>query len=95
MTEKSWWQTIEAKGGAAVDQLKHLIAEGNIRKVRVRQKDHVVAEFPLTVGLVGAVLAPPLAAIGAVVALVTECSIEVERVERSDDEEPQPPVNAS
>ncbi len=81
MGERTWWETIEAKGSAAVDQLKHLVAEGNVRRVRVRQKAHVVAEFPLTVGVVGAMLAPPLAAIGAVVALATECSIEVERVE--------------
>jgi hypothetical protein len=79
MADKTWWERIEAKGGAALDQLTHLINEGNVRRVRVRQKERVVAEFPLTVGVVGAVLAPPLAAIGAVVALLTECSIEVER----------------
>jgi hypothetical protein len=82
MSEKTWWEQIEAKGGAALDQLTHLVDEGNIRRVRVRQKQRIVAEFPLTVGLVGAVLAPPLAAIGAVVALLTECSIEVEREAR-------------
>jgi hypothetical protein len=59
--------------------LKHLINEGNVRRVRVRQRERVIAEFPLTVGVVGAVLAPPLAAIGAVTALLTECSIDVER----------------
>ena len=97
MTESTWWHTIEAKGGAAIDQLKHLVAEGNVRRVRIRQKDHVVAEFPLTIGVVGAVLAPPLAAIGAVVALATDCSIEVERVERPSDRagEPAAPDNNS
>jgi hypothetical protein len=76
----TFWHTIEEKGSAAVDQLKRLIDEGNVRRVRIKQKDEVIAEFPLTVGVVGAVLAPPLAAIGAVVALITECSIEVEKV---------------
>ena len=79
MSDRTWWERIEAKGGAALDQLKHLINEGNVRRVRVRQRERVIAEFPLTVGVVGAVLAPPLAAIGAVTALLTECSIEVER----------------
>ena len=79
MSDRTWWEKIEQKGGAALDQLKHLINEGNVRRVRVRQRERLIAEFPLTVGVVGAVLAPPLAAIGAVTALLTECSIEVER----------------
>ena len=79
MTERTWWETIETKGGELVDQVKQLIAEGNVRRVRVRQKDRVVAEFPLTVGVVGAVLAPVLAAIGAIAALLTDCTIDVER----------------
>jgi hypothetical protein len=79
MAPSTFWHTIETTGSAAVDQLKHLIDEGNIRRVRIRQQDQVIAEFPLTVGVVGAVLAPPLAAIGAVVALITECTIEVEK----------------
>ena len=79
MANQTWWEKIETKGGEALDQLKRIINEGNIRRVRVRQKDRVIAEFPLTVGVVGAVLAPVLAAIGAVTALITECTIEVER----------------
>jgi hypothetical protein len=70
--------------------LKRLVNEGNVRRVRVRQKDQLVAEFPLTVGLVGAVLAPPLAAIGAVVALLTDCTIDVERQDRQ--AEPEAPA---
>jgi VanZ family protein len=82
MTERTWWEKIETKGEAALEQLKRLIAEGNVRKVRIRQKDHVVAEFPLTIGVVGAVLAPVVAAVGAVAALMTDCTIEVERQEK-------------
>jgi hypothetical protein len=76
---ESWWETIEATGSAAIDQARRVIAEGNVRRVRVRQRDQIIAEFPLTVGVVGAVLAPPLAALGAVVALLADCRIEVER----------------
>ena len=61
------------------DRLKQVIAEGNVRRVVVKQEGQVVAEFPLTVGVVGTVLAPVLAAIGALAALLTRCTIEVER----------------
>ncbi|HEX2309823.1 MAG TPA: DUF4342 domain-containing protein [Vicinamibacterales bacterium] len=84
MTERTWWETVESKSGELLEQLKQLIAEGNVRRVVVKQEGQVVAEFPLTVGVVGAVLAPVLAAIGALVALLTRCTIEVERTERRD-----------
>jgi hypothetical protein len=82
MTERTWWEKIETKGEEALEQLKRLITEGNVRRVRIRQKDHVVAEFPLTIGVVGVVLAPVVAAVGAVAALMTDCTIEVERQEK-------------
>ena len=81
MTARTCWETVEAKGGALVDQLKKLLSEGNIRRVRVRQRGRLIAEFPLTVGVVGAVFAPVLAAIGALIALLADCSLEVERME--------------
>ena len=80
MTEKTFWDTVTAEGGAVLDKLKALIHEGNVRRVVIRQDGRTVAEFPLTAGVVGAVLAPVLAAIGAIVAVMQNCSIEVERV---------------
>ena len=91
MSTQTWWETVGGTGGAVLDQLRKLLAEGNIRRVRVRQKGEVIAEFPLTVGLVGAVFAPLLAAIGAMTALVTGCTIEVERQRVPDAEKPPPP----
>jgi hypothetical protein len=82
MAERTWWETVEGKSGELLEQVKRLIAEGNVRRVVVKQEGQVVAEFPLTVGVVGAVLAPVLAAIGALAALLTRCTIEVERTER-------------
>jgi hypothetical protein len=79
MSEATCWETIEAKSGEVLDRVKALIAEGNVRRVRIRHHQRVVAEFPLTVGVVGAVFAPMLAAIGAIAALASECAIEVER----------------
>ena len=80
MTERTFWETIETTGKQLVAKVKELIAAGNVRRVRIRQKEQLIAEFPLTVGVVGAVFAPMLAAIGALAALLTDCSIDVERV---------------
>lgn len=79
MTEKTCWESLKAEGNSAFDKLKDLLHEGNVRRVRVRQGDRTIAEFPLTAGVVGAVFAPALAAIGALVALAKDCTIEVER----------------
>ena len=50
MSTNTWWETVGGTGSAVLDQLRKLLAEGNIRRVRVRQKGQVIAEFPLTVG---------------------------------------------
>ncbi|HYK90833.1 MAG TPA: DUF4342 domain-containing protein [Acidobacteriota bacterium] len=94
MEERTFWETIKVQGGELIDAVKKIIHEGNVRRVVIRQGDHVVAEFPLTAGVVGTVLAPILAAIGALAALLKECSIDVERAQ----EEPvgaaqKPPEN--
>jgi uncharacterized protein DUF4342 len=73
------WETFKVKGEDLLKFVKKLIHEGNVRRVIIRQGSRPVAEFPMTVGLVGAVAAPGLAALGAAAALLTECTIEVER----------------
>ena len=74
-------------GDQLVEKVKQLIHEGNIRKVRVIHKDKTVFEIPLTIGAPAAaaliIAAPVLAALGAFAALVTECTIEVEKTEDS------------
>jgi soluble P-type ATPase len=79
MTERTYWESVKAEGGAILDRVKEIIHEGNVRRVRVRQGDRTIAEFPLSAGIVGALLAPALAAIGAIVALAKDCTIDVER----------------
>jgi hypothetical protein len=79
MPERTYWETINAQGAELLAKLKQLIHEGNVRRVVVKQGARTVAEFPLTAGLVGAVFAPALAAIGAIIAVVNDCRIEVER----------------
>jgi len=74
-------------GSQVVDKVKELIHQGNIRRVRLIHKGRALIDIPLTAGVgvaaVTVLAAPVLAAIGAVAALVTECTIEVERVEDS------------
>lgn len=73
-------------GDKLVEKVRQLIHEGNIRRVRVIHKGNTILEIPLTVGAsaaaVVALAAPILAALGAFAALVTECTIEVEKVEK-------------
>jgi hypothetical protein len=94
MSEKTVWESIKSEGANVVEKLRQIIHEGNVRRVVVKQGGRTVAEFPLTAGVVGAVLAPVLAAIGALVALLKDCSIEVER-EKTDLVEPSEPRSAA
>jgi hypothetical protein len=93
--ERTWWESMKVEGGELLDKVKSLIREGNVRRIVIRQgdTDRPVAEFPLTVGVVGAVAAPVLAAVGALAALLTHCTIEVERVAPADSD--APPVQRS
>jgi hypothetical protein len=79
MAKRGAWETVKLQGEQVVDEVRRLIHEGNVRRVVVKQKNQVVAEFPLTVGVVASVAAPVLAAIGALVALLTDCTIDLER----------------
>jgi hypothetical protein len=79
MTEHNSWESIRVEGKELLEHTKKLIEEGNVRRVVVKHAGHVIAEFPLTAGVVGIVLAPMLAAVGAIAALVAECTVDVER----------------
>ncbi len=68
-------------GDQLVPTMKRLLNEGNIRRIIIKHEGQTVIEIPLTVGVVGTLLAPWLAAIGAMGALLTHCSIEVVRAE--------------
>ncbi len=69
-----------------VEKIKQLIREGNVRRVRLLHDGNVIMEIPLTIGAPAAaatiVMAPLLAAVGAFAALVTECTIEVEKIDK-------------
>ncbi|MFC1904301.1 DUF4342 domain-containing protein [Chloroflexota bacterium] len=79
-------EKFNVSGSQLVEKVKQLIHEGNIRKVRLLHEERTLLEIPLTIGApavaIGIMVAPVLAALGAFAALVTECTIEVERVEK-------------
>lgn len=78
MTKRT--EEFKVNGEELLAKVKSLIAEGNVRRITVKNKEgKSIVELPLTLGVVGAALAPVLAAIGAIAALVSECSIVVER----------------
>ncbi len=77
-TKKS--ETFKVSGEKLISKVKELIKEGNVRRIIIKDKNEkTIVEFPLTIGVVGTLISPVLAGIGAIAALVTECSITVER----------------
>ena len=73
-------EEFKINGEELLGKIKQLINEGNIRRITIKNKDgKSIVELPLTIGVVGAVIAPALAAVGAIAALVTECTVVVER----------------
>lgn len=82
MVVKKKDETFKIKGHELVKKFKELVKEGNVRKITITDKSgKVVVVFPLTIGVVGALLVPIFAAVGAIAALVTECTISVEKEE--------------
>jgi len=73
-------ESFKVNGEGLLKKVKELIKEGNVRKITVKDKDGKdLITFPLTFGVVGTVIAPVLAAVGAIAALIGECTISVER----------------
>ncbi len=75
-------EEFSVNGDKLVSEIKRLVNEGNIRRIIIKQGDKSLIEIPLTIGVIGIALLPVWAAIGAIAALVTECTIVVEKVEQ-------------
>ena len=76
-------ESFTLKGEQLIKKINELIEEGNVRKISIHDKaGKELMSFPLSIGVVGAVLLPVLAAVGAVAALIGDCSISVEREEK-------------
>ena len=75
-------EEFEVSGDKVVETVKRLVHEGNIRRITIKGEDgKTLIEIPLTFGVVGAVLLPVWAALGALAALVARCTIVVEKTE--------------
>ncbi len=82
MSEAFRTEEFSVNGEQLLAKIKELLRQGNIRRVIIKDKSgKVLMEFPLTIGVIGVALAPTLAAVGAVAALVSEATIVVEKTE--------------
>jgi len=83
---KTWKEEFKLNGEDVLSKIKELIKEGNVTRILLKnEKDEVIMEIPLTFALVGALLAPIFAAVGAAAALLTKCTIVVERKEEKEE----------
>jgi hypothetical protein len=78
--EKSNHEYFKVSGDELLSKVKEIIKEGNATRIIIKnEKDEIIMEFPLTFGAIGVVLAPIFAAVGAIAALATHCTIIVEK----------------
>jgi hypothetical protein len=80
--DKDRMEEFRVKGEELIAKVKELVREGNVRRIIIdNEQGKTLIEIPMTIGVVGALLLPVLAAIGAIAAVVTNCTIRVERRE--------------
>ena len=79
MADATFTESFKVTGQQLLDAVKRLLHEGNVRCVIIKHETRTIAEFPLTVGVIGTVLAPILAAVAAIATVMGECTVEVER----------------
>jgi hypothetical protein len=80
MTDSKKTEEFKVDGAEVKQKVKEIIDKGNARRIIIKnEQGKTILEIPLTVGVVGAVIAPILAAVGAVAAVVTSCTILVEK----------------
>lgn len=80
LVSKKTQEEFKVEGKKVVEKIKALIKEGNVRKITVKDnKGKTILSLPVTAGVIGAILLPPLIVVGAIAALLTQCTITVER----------------
>lgn len=87
-TQSRWTEEFTVKSSEAIDKVKELIKEGNVNRIRIKSDDKVIAEIPVYMGAIGALLVPQMAALGFMAALFKKCTIEVVRKDNIVDVEP-------
>lgn len=86
--QTKWTEEFSVRSSEVIDKVKEIIHEGNVNKIRIKNDDKILAEIPVGIGAIGAVVLPQLAALGVLVAVFKRCSIEVVRNE-DDDNRPE------
>jgi hypothetical protein len=85
VVKKKTEETFKVKGEQLLSKVKEIVKEGNVRRIIISDKDgKTLVELPLTIGVIGVLMVPVLAAVGAIAALVTECSITVQREKKKE-----------
>lgn len=80
--QKTRTEEFQIDGDQLVAKIKELVHEGNIRRITIKNENgETLIEIPLTIGVVGVLLLPVVAAVGTIAALVTKCTIVLEKVE--------------
>ena len=86
-TDKAKWsEEFSVRSNEVVDKVKELIRQGNINKIRIKHEGKVLADIPVSLGAIGAVVLPQLAALSVLVAVFNRCTIEVIRTENDDED---------
>ena len=83
--ESSWTEEFTVRSSEVIDKVKEIIHEGNVTKVRVKHDGRTLVDIPVTLGTIGAVVLPHLAALGVLVAVFKRCTIEVVRNDGQDE----------
>lgn len=79
---KVWREQVQVSGGELVEKIKEIIHQGNVTKIIVKSQEKTIVEIPVTAGAIGVLIAPHLAILGVLSALVTKCTIEIERTNK-------------
>ena len=87
---KPFVEEIKVSGQNLVGEVDRLLREGEVRRLRIKQNDKVLLDLPIAFAAVGALLAPPLAAVGAIAAVVSDCTVEVYRSPDAPQPAPKP-----
>ncbi|WP_371369679.1 hypothetical protein SRRS_27510 [Sporomusa rhizae] len=77
----NWTEEFSVRSTEVIDKVKELVREGNVNKIRVKHDGRVLVEIPVTLGAIGAVVLPQIAALGVLAAVFKRCTIEVVRKE--------------
>ena len=78
-SNKNWTEDFSVKGNEAMEKIKEIIKTGNVNRIKIKKDDTIILDIPITAGALSAVILPQITAIGTAIALMTKCTIEVER----------------